>query len=144
MRVAGFQLENLDLELIVCREMRLTLKSGIKSVLVGSGSVFLGRAIYVALIVMLFWCAGCETQPPANGAGIITKERAIAIAVDANKDPEFDKVTRATWRTDPTATGGGYWAIDLRDEDEELGRFFLVDGHGKIVGQGRIDGDRYF
>jgi hypothetical protein len=99
---------------------------------------------YLLLLVTLVFLAGCETQPPANAAGIITKDRAVAIAVDANKDPEFDKVTRATWRIDPTAAGGGYWAIDLKDEDEELGRFFLVDGHGKIVGQGRIEGDKYF
>jgi len=68
----------------------------------------------------------------------------MAIAMDANKNPEFSQVTRSTWRTDPTAAGGGYWAIDLKDEDEELGKFYLIDGHGKIVGQGRIEDDRYF
>ena len=64
--------------------------------------------------------------------------------MDVNKNPEFSQVTRSTWRTDPTAAGGGYWAIDLKDEDEELGKFYLIDGHGKIVGQGRIEDDRYF
>jgi hypothetical protein len=98
---------------------------------------------YVLLFFTLFILVGCETEAPKTAA-VITKERAIAIAMEANKDPEFTQVTRSTWRTDPTAAGGGYWAIDLKDEDEELGKFYLVDGHGKIVGQGRIEGDRYF
>jgi hypothetical protein len=98
---------------------------------------------YVLLLLTLVFLAGCETEAPKT-AVVITKERAIAIAMDANKNPEFTQVTRSTWRTDPTAAGGGYWAIDLKDEDEELGKFYLVDGHGKIVGQGRIAGDRYF
>ena len=98
---------------------------------------------YVLLFFTLFILVGCETEAPKTAA-VITKERAIAIAMEANKDPEFTQVTRSTWRTDPTAAGGGYWAIDLKDEDEELGKFYLVDGHGKIVGQGHIEGDRYF
>ena len=98
---------------------------------------------YVLLLFTLFILVGCETEAPRT-AGVITKERAVAIAMDANKNPEFSQVTRATWRTDPTAAGGGYWAIDLKDEDEELGKFYLIDGHGKIVGQGRIEDDRYF
>jgi hypothetical protein len=98
---------------------------------------------YVLLFFTLFILVGCETEAPKTAA-VITKERAIAIAMEANKDPEFIRVTRSTWRTDPTAAGGGYWAIDLKDEDEELGKFYLVDGHGKIVGQGHIEGDRYF
>ena len=98
---------------------------------------------YVLLFFTLFILVGCETEAP-KGAAVITKERAIAIAMEANKDPEFTQVTRSTWRADATAAGGGYWAIDLKDEDEELGKFYLVDGHGKIVGQGHIEGDRYF
>ena len=96
---------------------------------------------YALLLFTLFILVGCETKAPST---VITKERAMAIAMDANKNPEFSQVTRATWRTDPTAAGGGYWAIDLKDEDEELGKFYLIDGHGKIVGQGRIEDDRYF
>ena len=98
---------------------------------------------YVLLLLTLFFLAGCETEAPKTAAAV-TKERAIAIAIEANKNPQFTQVTRSTWRTDPTAAGGGYWAIDLKDEDEELGKFYLVDGHGKIVGQGHIEGDRYF
>ena len=98
---------------------------------------------YVVLFFTLLFLVGCETEAPKTAA-VITKERAIAIAIDVNRDPEFSQVTRSTWRTDPTAAGGGYWAVDLKDEDEELGKFYLIDGHGKIVGQGRIDGDRYF
>jgi hypothetical protein len=98
---------------------------------------------YVLLLFTLFILAGCETEPPKTAAAI-TKERAIAIAIDANKNPEFTQVTRSTWRTDPTAAGGGYWAVDLKDEDDELGKFYLIDGRGKIVGQGHIEGDTYF
>ena|ERR1700693_6115907 len=96
---------------------------------------------YVLLLFTLFILVACETEGPST---VITKERAIAIAMDANRNPEFSQVTRSTWRTDPTAAGGGYWAIDVKDEDEELGKFYLIDGHGKIVGQGRIEDDRYF
>lgn len=98
---------------------------------------------YVLLLFTLLIFVGCETEAPKTAVAI-TKERAIAIAMETNKDPEFTQVTRSTWRTDPTAAGGGYWAIDLKDEDEELGKFYLIDGHGKVVGQGRIEGDRYF
>ena len=98
---------------------------------------------YVLLLFTLLIFVGCETEALKTAAAI-TKERAIAIAMETNKDPEFTQVTRSIWRTDPTAAGGGYWAIDLKDEDEELGKFYLIDGHGKVVGQGRIEGDRYF
>ena len=98
---------------------------------------------YVLLLFTLFSLVGCETEAPKTAA-VITKERAIAIAIDANKDPAFTQITRSTWRTDPTAAGGGYWAVDLKDEDDELGKFYLIDGRGKIVGQGHIEGDRYF
>jgi hypothetical protein len=98
---------------------------------------------YVLLLLTLFILAGCETEAPKTAA-VIAKERAIAIAIEANKNPEFTHVTRSTWRADPTAAGGGYWAVDLKDEDDELGKFYLIDGRGKIVGQGHIEGDRYF
>jgi hypothetical protein len=38
----------------------------------------------------------------------------------------------------------GYYAIDLKDQDEESGKFYSVDGQGRVVGQGRIAGDRYY
>src|ERR1700749_3491240 len=98
---------------------------------------------YVLLLLTLFILAGCETEAPKTAA-VISKERAIAIAIEASKNPEFTQVTRSTWRTDSTAAGGGYWAVDLKDEDDELGKFYLNDGHGKIVGQGHIEGDKYF
>ena len=72
---------------------------------------------YVLLLFTLLAFVGCETEAPSS-AGVISKERAIAIAIDACKNPEFSQVTRSTWRTDPTAAGGGYWAVDLKDEDE--------------------------
>ena len=98
---------------------------------------------YLLLLFTLLILAGCETEAPKTAA-VITKERAIAIAIEASKNPEFTQVTRSTWRTDSTAAGGGYWAVDLKDEDDELGKFYLIDGRGKIVGQGHIEGDRYF
>jgi len=98
---------------------------------------------YLLLLLTLLIVTGCETEAPKTAAAI-SKERAIAIAIEANKNPEFTQVTRSTWRADRTAAGGGYWAVDLKDEDDELGKFYLIDGRGKVVGQGHIEGDRYF
>jgi hypothetical protein len=46
---------------------------------------------YVLLLMTLFILAGCETEAPKTAA-VITKERAIAIAIEANKNPEFIQV----------------------------------------------------
>jgi hypothetical protein len=98
---------------------------------------------YLALFVGLLILAGCESSSQSSAPGRITKERAIAIAMDANKQyPFFSKVTRATWRAEGYPSG--YYAIDLKDEDEEFGKFYLVDGQGQIVGHGRIADDRYY
>ena len=57
---------------------------------------------YVLLLLTLFILAGCETEAPKTAA-VISKERAIAIAIEASKNPEFTQVTRSTWRADSTA-----------------------------------------
>jgi hypothetical protein len=61
--------------------------------------------------------------------------------MQANKQYPYplSKATRAAWRPE-----GGYWAIDFKDEDENYGKFYLVNADGKIVGQGRIVGDNYY
>ncbi|HZC36475.1 MAG TPA: hypothetical protein VE242_12715 [Chthoniobacterales bacterium] len=93
--------------------------------------------------MILLVLAACESASEPSVPGRITKERAIAIAMEANKQyPFFFKVTRATWRAE--GYPHGYYAIDLKDEDEEYGKFYLVDGQGNVVGQGRIAGDRYY
>jgi hypothetical protein len=98
---------------------------------------------YLALLIGFLVLAGCETSSQTSVPGRISKERAIAIAMDANsKYPFFSKVTRAAWR--PEGYPSGYYAIDLKDEDEEFGKFYLVDGTGHIVGQGRIANDHYY
>jgi hypothetical protein len=98
---------------------------------------------YIALFVGLLVLAACESSSESSVPGRITKERAIAIAMEANRHyPFFSKVTRATWRAQ--GYPNGYYAIDLKDEDEEFGKFYLVDGTGHIVGQGRIADDRYY
>jgi hypothetical protein len=98
---------------------------------------------YIVLLIMLLVLAACESSSESAVPGRITKERAIAIAMDANKQyPFFYKVTRATWRAE--GYPHGYYAIDLKDQDEEYGKFYLVDGQGRVVGQGRIAGDRYY
>jgi hypothetical protein len=98
---------------------------------------------YIALFIGLLVLAACESSSESSAPGRITKERAIAIAMEANRRyPFFSKVTRATWRAQ--GYPNGYYAIDLKDENEEFGKFFLVDGHGHIVGQGRIADDRYY
>jgi hypothetical protein len=98
---------------------------------------------YIALLIGLLVLAACESSSESSVPGRITKERAIAIAMEANRQyPFFSKVTRAKWR--PEGYPSGYYAIDLKDENEEFGKFYLVDGQGHIVGQGRIADDRYY
>ena len=52
--------------------------------------------------------------------------------MQANKQYPYplSKVTRVAWRPEQ-----GYWAIDFKDEDEDFGKFYLVNGRGKIVGE---------
>jgi hypothetical protein len=99
---------------------------------------------YFALFVGLLVLVGCESSSQSSAPGRITKERAIAIAMDANKQypVPFSKVTRAAWRAE--GYPNGYYAIDFKDEDEEFGKFYLVDGQGHVVGQGRIANDHYY
>ena len=48
--------------------------------------------------------------------------------MQANKQYPYplSKVTRSSWRPEQ-----GYWAIDFKDEDEDYGKFYLVNGRGK-------------
>jgi hypothetical protein len=96
---------------------------------------------YLAILFTVFCLAGCESTDEAYVPGRIPKERAIAIAMQANKQYPYplSKVTRAAWRPD-----GGYWAIDFKDAEENYGKFYLVNARGKIVGRGRIVGDSYY
>jgi len=96
---------------------------------------------YLALLSAIVLVAGCQSSDDAYVPGRIPKETAIAIASRANKQYPYplSKVTRATWRP-----AQGYWAIDFKDPDEEYGKFYLVNGKGKIVGTGRIQGDNYY
>src|SRR5258708_13312039 len=89
---------------------------------------------YIALFIGLLVLAACESSSESSVPGRITKERAIAIAMEANRHyPFFSKVTRATWRAQ--GYPNGYYAIDLKDEDEDFGKFYLVNGPGHTVGQ---------
>jgi len=96
---------------------------------------------YLASLLALILLAGCESADDSYVPGRIPKETAIAIASRANKQYPYplSKITRASWRPQQ-----GYWAIDFKDPDEEYGKFYLVNGKGKIVGVGRIQGDDYF
>ncbi|MBV8968109.1 MAG: hypothetical protein JO331_03490 [Verrucomicrobia bacterium] len=96
--------------------------------------------------VALVFLVGCESEESSNVPGRITKARAVAIALDAGQRNSYPltNVARVAWRNDPTAATGGYWAIDLSGPDEDYGRFYLVDGKGQIVGQGRFANDHYF
>jgi hypothetical protein len=95
---------------------------------------------YLAILFAAVLLSACETSSEAYVPGRIPKERAIAIAMEANRQYPFplSKVTRAVWRSE-----SGFWAIDFKDEDENFGKFYLVSGSGKIVGMGRIIGDHY-
>ncbi len=92
-------------------------------------------------IVAVLFLAGCESSDDAFVPGRVPKETAVAIAMRANKQYPYplSKVTRVEWRPNQ-----GYWAIDFKDEDEDYGKFYLVNGAGKIVGIGQIQGDNYY
>jgi hypothetical protein len=94
---------------------------------------------YLALLFAVI-LAGCESGDTGYIPGRIPRETAVAIAERANKQFPYplSKVTRVAWRAEQ-----GYWAIDFKDQDEEFGKFYLVDGKGRIVGSGRIIGDHY-
>ncbi len=94
-----------------------------------------------ACLLLLLFISGCESTEDAYVPGRIPRDTAIAIASRANHQYPYplSKVTRATWRA-----AQGYWAIDFRDQDEQYGKFYLVDGKGHIVGEGTIQGNNYF
>jgi hypothetical protein len=96
---------------------------------------------YFAILFAVLCLVACESTDEAYVPGRVSRERAVAIAMQANKQYPYplSKVTRAVWRPE-----GGYWAIDFKDEEEDFGKFYLVNAGGKIVGQGRIVGDNYY
>jgi len=96
---------------------------------------------YWALLLGFLFLAACESTNDAYVPGRIPKETAVAIAMQANKQYPYplSKVTRVSWRPEQ-----GYWAIDFKDEEEDYGKFYLVNAKGKIVGVGTIQGDRYY
>jgi hypothetical protein len=93
------------------------------------------------LPIAFLFLIGCESEEDAYVPGRIPKETAVAIAMQANKQYPYplSKVTRVQWRPNE-----GYWAIDFKDQDENYGKFYLVNGQGKIVGVGQIQGDTYY
>jgi hypothetical protein len=95
---------------------------------------------WLFLLGFLFLVA-CESTDNTYVPGRIAKETAVAIAMRANKQYPYplSKVTRVDWRAQQ-----GYWAIDFKDEEEDYGKFYLVNGKGQIVGTGTIQGDRYY
>jgi hypothetical protein len=96
---------------------------------------------YWLLPLAFLFLIGCESADDAYVPGRISKETAVAIAMQANKQYPYplSKVTRVQWRPNE-----GYWAIDFKDQDENYGKFYLVNGKGKIVGVGQIQGDNYY
>ena len=95
---------------------------------------------WLFLLGFLFLVA-CESTDNTYVPGRIAKGTAVAIAMRANKQYPYplSKVTRVAWRPQE-----GYWAIDFKDEEEDYGKFYLVNGKGQIVGTGTIQGDRYY
>jgi len=93
------------------------------------------------LLLRPSFLAACESTDDTYVPGRIPKATAVAIAMQANKQYPYplSKVTRVSWRPEQ-----GYWAIDFKDEDEDFGKFYLVNGRGKIVGVGNIQGDNYY
>ena len=96
---------------------------------------------YWAFLLGFLLLAACESTEDTYVPGRIAKETAVAIAMQANKQYPYplSKVTRVSWRPEQ-----GYWAIDFKDEEEDYGKFYLVNAKGRIVGVGTIQGDRYY
>jgi hypothetical protein len=96
---------------------------------------------YWPLLLSFLFLAACESTDDTSVPGRVPKETAVAIAMQANKQYPYplSKVTRVSWRPEQ-----GYWAIDFKDDDEDYGKFYLVNAKGKIVGVGTIQGDRYY
>lgn len=92
------------------------------------------RKLPALLLGLALAFSGCESSSDAYVPGRIPKERAIAIAMEVNRQYPYPlSKYSAVWR--PT---GGYWSVEFRDEDDEFGKFYLVDAKGQIVGRGRI------
>ncbi|MBV9488382.1 MAG: PepSY domain-containing protein [Verrucomicrobia bacterium] len=93
----------------------------------------------VIAVALALGLAGCESTEDAYVPGRISRERAIAIAMEANRQYPYPlSKYSAAWRPQ-----GGYWSVEFRDEDGDFGKFYLVDANGHIVGQGRIINGQY-
>ena len=66
---------------------------------------------YLASLLAIVLLPGCESTDDTYVPGRIPRERAIAIAMQANKQYPYplSKVTRSSWRPEQ-----GYWAIDFK------------------------------
>jgi hypothetical protein len=92
------------------------------------------RKLPAMLLGLTLVLSGCESSSDAYVPGRIPKERAIAIAMEANRQYPYPlSKYSAVWRPN-----SGYWSVEFRDEDDEFGKFYLVDAKGRIVGRGRM------
>ena len=92
------------------------------------------RKLPALLLGLAMAFSGCESSNDAYVPGRIPKERAIAIAMEVNRQYPYPlSKYSAVWRP-----SGGYWSVEFKDEDDEFGKFYLVDAKGRIVGRGRI------
>jgi hypothetical protein len=97
------------------------------------------RYLAASLLFVALALTGCESTNEAYVPGRISKERAIAIAMEVNRQYPYPlSKYSAVWRPQ-----GGYWSVEFRDEDGEFGKFYLVDAKGNIVGKGRIIRGQY-
>src|SRR5689334_849228 len=97
------------------------------------------RLLAAPLLSLVLALVGCESTDSAYVPGRISKERAIAIAMEANRQYPYPlSKYSAVWRPQ-----GGYWSVEFRDEEGEFGKFYLVDAKGRIVGKGRIINGQY-
>ena len=97
------------------------------------------RILAAPLLLIFIALAACESTDDAYVPGRISKERAIAIAMESNRQYPYPlSHYSAVWRPQ-----GGYWSVEFKDEDGEFGKFYLVDAKGRIVGKGRIVNGQY-
>ncbi len=90
----------------------------------------------ISSLLLCLLLAACATDDIAETG--IPKARAIAIATRACKDypDRFPVIDRAQW-----ISGGRYWVVDLTDSSRSVGKFYMIDRNGRIIGTGRIPQD---
>lgn len=88
------------------------------------------------LLVSLLAATGCETIEERDVPGRIPQREAVRIATQACKQfPRiYGEIPRVRWED----RDGGYWVVDITEPSGTYGKFYMINGRGKIVGVGKL------